>query len=154
MFYTKAPYNSGHGHFGNDYIQSFPDLHAPSTFEERAKYTREKLRYQLLKTKPEDAKNRNRCLIQISTCETALSYKHEKMFSSASRIKCPVSPSLRLLPSWAIAKSDRSTNKILTHHLIISKKNQLSLSGFFPLFGSPPLLAFSINLCRNENNCS
>jgi hypothetical protein len=63
MFYTQVPYIHSHGHFSNDYVEGFPDLHAHGTFEDKRKQVREQLKYQLLTTKPEDAKNCNLLII-------------------------------------------------------------------------------------------
>lgn len=51
------PYNLGHGHLQNEAIDSFPNLHAHDTFDDRRRYIHETLKYQLLTTKGEDAKN-------------------------------------------------------------------------------------------------
>lgn len=61
MFYTQVPYNPGHGHLQNAIIDSFPDLHAHDTFQDRRKYIQDTLKYELLTTKGADAKNCNNC---------------------------------------------------------------------------------------------
>lgn len=55
MFYTQAPSNAGHGHFDNNNIDSFPDLHAPSTFDQTENFVRDALRYQILNLNPDRA---------------------------------------------------------------------------------------------------
>ena len=55
-FYTPVPFNSGHDHFANENIDSFPDLHAHHTLEERAAFTHYSLVYQLANAKPENVK--------------------------------------------------------------------------------------------------
>lgn len=47
MFYSQVPYIPGHGHFTNDHIDSFPDLHVHDTFEDRERNIRDSLRKQL-----------------------------------------------------------------------------------------------------------
>jgi hypothetical protein len=53
--YFRVPYEKGHAHFF-DTIESFPGLTAGPSFEDREKYIRESIRYQLLTTTPEQAK--------------------------------------------------------------------------------------------------
>ena len=53
--YFRVPNDLGHAHF-YDTIDSFPGLHAGPSFEDRDKYIRDTIRYQLLTTSPEQAK--------------------------------------------------------------------------------------------------
>lgn len=55
-FYSKVPHNLDHSHFGNQTIDSFPDLHADASFDRKAFFIRESLKHQLLTTRPEQAK--------------------------------------------------------------------------------------------------
>lgn len=61
-FFSRVPHNNGHGHFGNNIIESFPDLHAGPSYNSKAIQIREDLKYQLLTTKPEQAR---RCKFHI-----------------------------------------------------------------------------------------
>ena len=60
-FYTQVPSNAGHDHFANANIDSFPDLHAHHTFENREAYIHYSLVHQLATTKPEDVKKCKNC---------------------------------------------------------------------------------------------
>ena len=75
LFYTQAPSNAGHDHFASENIDSFPDLHAHSTFEDRGKFIRDSLRYQLVTVKADWVQKRIPFHMQTSTCESALSFK-------------------------------------------------------------------------------
>ena len=65
LFYTQVPFIGGHSHFANDSIEAFPDLHVHGTFEERQKQIKEEITYQLLTTKPEDARTCTFALTQM-----------------------------------------------------------------------------------------
>lgn len=56
LFYSQVPFIAGHGHFSNNIIEAFPDLHAHGTFEERRQQIKDEITYQLLTTRPEDAR--------------------------------------------------------------------------------------------------
>jgi len=60
--YFRVPFEKGHAHF-YDTIESFPGLQAGPSFEDRDKYLRDTIRYQLLTTTPQQAR---RCMF-IST---------------------------------------------------------------------------------------
>lgn len=62
-FYSRVPANNSHGHFGNTVIETFPDLHAGPSFLEKGLIIRESLKYQLLTTKPEQAR---RCIRSLN----------------------------------------------------------------------------------------
>jgi hypothetical protein len=52
--YFRTPHDKGHAHF-YDSIASFPGLHAGPSFEDREKYLRDTIRYQLMSTTPDQA---------------------------------------------------------------------------------------------------
>ena len=64
--YFRVPNDLGHAHF-YDTIESFPGLHAGPSFEDRDKYIRDTIRYQLLTTSPEQAKRSIQYIMQSST---------------------------------------------------------------------------------------
>jgi hypothetical protein len=61
--YFRVPFEKGHAHF-YDTIESFPGLQAGPSFEDRDKYLRDTIRYQLLTTTPEQARRCMFILIQ------------------------------------------------------------------------------------------
>jgi len=63
--YFRVPYHKGHAHF-YDTIESFPGLHAGPSFEDKEKYIRDTIKYQLLTTTPDQAKRSKLCIIQSS----------------------------------------------------------------------------------------
>lgn len=56
--YFRVPGELGHAHF-YDTIESFPGLQAGPSFEDRDKYIRDTIRYQLMSTTPEQAQRSN-----------------------------------------------------------------------------------------------
>lgn len=62
--YFRVPNDLGHAHF-YDTIDSFPGLHAGPSFEDRDKYIRDTIRYQLTNTSAEQAKRSILLLIQL-----------------------------------------------------------------------------------------
>jgi hypothetical protein len=56
--YIRVPHDKGHAHF-YDTIESFPGLHAGPSFEDKEKYIRDTIRYQLLTTTPSQAQRSN-----------------------------------------------------------------------------------------------
>ena len=55
--YFRVPSDAGHAHF-YDSIESFPGLHAGPSFEDRDKYIRDTIKYQLVSTTPQQASRR------------------------------------------------------------------------------------------------
>jgi len=56
--YFRVPFHKGHDHFYES-IESFPGLQAGPSFEDREKYIRDTVKYQLLTTTPDQASRRN-----------------------------------------------------------------------------------------------
>lgn len=83
LFYTQVPFIGGHSHFSNDAIEAFPDLHAHGTFEERQKQIKEEITYQLLTTKPEDARTCTFALTQMWTLGNVSNSKTVRESNSA-----------------------------------------------------------------------
>ena len=61
QFYTQVPSNAGHDHFANANIDSFPDLHAHHTFEDREAFIHHSLVHQLATNKPENVRKCKNC---------------------------------------------------------------------------------------------
>ena len=67
LFYTQAPSNPGHDHFASENIDSFPDLHAHSSFENRGKFIKDSLRYEIQTVKADWVSKRIKIVTQTST---------------------------------------------------------------------------------------
>lgn len=68
--YFRTPHDMGHAHF-YDTISAFPGLHAGPSFEDRDKYIRDTIKYQLMTTTPEQAKRSNSLVTKSSTSANA-----------------------------------------------------------------------------------
>jgi hypothetical protein len=64
--YFRVPHDKGHAHF-YDTIESFPGLHAGPSFEDKEKYIRDTIRYQLLTTTPQQAQRSTSIVIIVVT---------------------------------------------------------------------------------------
>jgi hypothetical protein len=78
--YFRVPFEKGHAHF-YDTIESFPGLQAGPSFEDRDKYLRDTIRYQLLTTTPEQARRCMFILIQWWLWENVLGITRRPMLS-------------------------------------------------------------------------
>lgn len=85
--YFRVPYHKGHAHF-YDTIESFPGLHAGPSFEDKEKYIRDTIRYQLLTTTPEQAKRSNFSITQLLHCDNVLDCLNDLMSNFVWRKSC------------------------------------------------------------------
>ena len=107
QFYTQVPSNPGHDHFANANIDSFPDLHAHHTFEDKAAFIHHSLVSQLATNKPENVKKCTQWLYaQTSIWGNALNSKREPKSNFAWGKKCLGPALLRLLHNSATEKCD------------------------------------------------
>lgn len=90
----QVPHDKGHAHF-YDTIESFPGLQAGPSFEDREKYLRDTIRYQLLSTTPQQASRRTPLPTQSSPSASASASPNAPTSSSASRPNFPEPPSPR-----------------------------------------------------------